>query len=75
MVNIVTCVPQLSKSSVNKSQHRQTVFYGVSPTTVAMQGFGKHASTTETVFSAGSVPRNLKGNRPYRGVEGSILEC
>jgi hypothetical protein len=35
--------------------------------TVAMQWFGKHASTIETVFSAWSVPRSyLEDNRRYK---------
>jgi hypothetical protein len=59
----------LSNSSVKTLNDRESVFYGVRAANIAMQWFGKHVSTIETVFSMGSVQRNyLKKKRHYDSV-------
>jgi hypothetical protein len=47
--SIVTCIP-IAKQRFGKQASTLDCFCGVCPATVAMQWFGKHALTIETVF-------------------------
>jgi uncharacterized membrane protein len=51
---------RLGKENLN---NRETFFYGVRAATIDMQWLGKHVSTTEAVFTAGSVQRSYLKNK------------
>jgi hypothetical protein len=57
-------------------QQRGCVFYVVRAAMVSIQWCGKHASTTDILFSAWFVPRSyLEDNWRYSLVESLAVEC
>jgi hypothetical protein len=73
---IVTCIP-IAKQRLRKQASTIKILFSMgSEPQPLLCNVGKQPSTTETVFSAWSVPRRyLEDNRHYKAVEDSVVEC